>query len=383
MLHENNALPRLLAVSGEFFKSMLLLLALMAVSENVRAEEVEFVFSDFWTKTTQFESTTISKEGITIAFAQNASTDKITYSNVSNSKSMWMYNITSTNLNNGKTGATMTITAAKTITKVVITYLANSATPNTSYFNSGTYSNGTWKGSTTSLVMMNKNTSNSIKMTKVVVTIQAPATIALAKACTDGTRYYGTYSSGTPFVVPSDLTVSEIQVVDGKLQLSDYVTGNVVPANTGVMVSSESNDNHSVAPSGQVGTSKLGANNMLKPSGSGISADAMYATDTKFYRLTMHNGTQIGFWWGAEDGVAFDLGANKAYLAVPDAAAARLQGLWLGDDTEGIAGMNREAADDSHPVYDLQGRQIVNGKSANGKWQRGLYIQNGRKVVKR
>ena len=33
------------------------------------------------------------------------------------------------------------------------------------------------------------------------------------------------------------------------------------------------------------------------------------------------------------------------------------------------------------PVYDLGGRQIVNGKLSNSKLQRGLYIQNGRKVI--
>ena len=32
-------------------------------------------------------------------------------------------------------------------------------------------------------------------------------------------------------------------------------------------------------------------------------------------------------------------------------------------------------------VYDLQGRKIVNGKSVNGKLQKGLYIQNGRKFL--
>ena len=32
--------------------------------------------------------------------------------------------------------------------------------------------------------------------------------------------------------------------------------------------------------------------------------------------------------------------------------------------------------------YDLSGRQIVNGKSVNGKLPRGVYIRNGKKMVK-
>ena len=206
-------------------------------------------------------------------------------------------------------------------------------------------------------------------------------TFPVANACTDGTKYYGTFSCSSAFVVPNNITVSEITVSGGKLQVEDYVAGNIVPGNRGVMVSSTSYVTTSVEVTSKVGTPLLD-NNMLKPSGDdGITSGTMNVENTQFYRLTMHNGIQIGFWWGAEDGAAFDLGANKAYLAVPSTAAARLQGLWL-DETEGIIGMNREATDDKQPVYDLQGRQIVTRKSANGKLQRGLYIMNGRKVVR-
>ena len=68
------------------------------------------------------------------------------------------------------------------------------------------------------------------------------------------------------------------------------------------------------------------------------------------------------------------------------------------DETTGIVDNNREPITMNHePItnrsalplgssknhyYDLQGRKIVNGKSVNGKLQRGLYIQDGRVVVK-
>ena len=38
--------------------------------------------------------------------------------------------------------------------------------------------------------------------------------------------------------------------------------------------------------------------------------------------------------------------------------------------------------DNEETVYDLSGRQIVNGKWSNGKWSRGLYIVNGKKVLR-
>ena len=40
-----------------------------------------------------------------------------------------------------------------------------------------------------------------------------------------------------------------------------------------------------------------------------------------------------------------------------------------------------QTTDSSHSVYDLSGRQIVNGKSSNRKLPRGVYINNGKKIV--
>lgn len=206
------------------------------------------------------------------------------------------------------------------------------------------------------------------------ISVTKTNTITLAEACTDGSKYYGTYSLGKAFIVPSDLTVSEITVENGELQLTNYETDDVVPANTGVMVSSTTAGNHSVTVS-TGGTSKLGSDNMLKASGdAGITAVNMNETNTKFYRLTMHNGDQIGFWWGAEDGAAFALAANKAYLAVPNDVAGARMGFAFGDDAAGIASMQRDECVMHNEVYNLQGQRV----KAN---QKGIVIVNGKKVV--
>ena len=363
---------------------MLLLFTLMAGNGSVRAVDVEFVFSDFWTETCTFERTRISKYGVDIEFARNESVDKITYK--PNSNSIWMYRISASS----KSGATMTITSKMTITKVVISFTSdNNVDVNNKYFNDGsnassnteTTTPGTWTGSTNSLVMTNINTGNAIKMTKVVVTLDVEnVTINLNEACTDGSKYYGTFSNCIPFVVPSDLTVSEITVANGKLQLADYATDDVVPANTGVMVSSATAGEHSVALSGQDGTSKLGTNNMLKASGnSGIDVVGMStaAPSCLYYRLTMHDGKTIGYYWGASGGGAFTLEANKAYLAVPQ-SLAREGFNFFDNDSQSIDGLIREANNNSSEVYDLQGRKTA----VNSKLNKGIYIVNGKKVVK-
>ena len=85
----------------------------------------------------------------------------------------------------------------------------------------------------------------------------------------------------------------------------------------------------------------------------------------------MHNGTTLGFYWGAENGGAFKPGANKAYLAVP--AAAAKEGFAFGETT-GINNVNANE-NESGKIFNLAGQQM---KSA----VKGVYIKNGRKYVK-
>ncbi len=206
------------------------------------------------------------------------------------------------------------------------------------------------------------------------------ATITLAAACTDGTMYYGTYSSSKAFVVSDDIIVSEISVIDNKLVVGSYETGAVVPANTGVMVAALEAGEHTVNLSEEAGTSVLGTENMLRPSGDeGITAEAMAAAngDCKFYRLTMHKGTTLGYYWGAADGAAFALAANKAYLAVPAAVAAKISGFGIdGSGTTSIGGIAEDASKNGvRKIYNLQGQRVAEHPA------KGLYIVDGRKVM--
>ena len=204
----------------------------------------------------------------------------------------------------------------------------------------------------------------------------ATATINIAAACTDGEKCYGTYSNSKAFIVPADLTVYEVSVIGGEMLLEAYATNDIVPANTGVLVAGTAGDHNVMLTTG--GTSKLDTYNMLRATGTGINADAMRTADDgcKFYRLTMHEGTQIGFFWGAEDGAAFAVAANKAYLAVPNTEAGLVKGFRFGENTDAISEIMRNGENEKmSAIYDLSGRRVV-------KPTKGLYIVNGKKVVK-
>ena len=200
-------------------------------------------------------------------------------------------------------------------------------------------------------------------------------TATINAACTDGQgKYYATFSAPFAFTVPSDVTVSEIGVIDKELLVEDYEAGAIIPANTGVMISSATAGDKTFT-SAKGGTSALGDDNDLRPTYWGVSADDMSAAYASrlFYRLTMHNGTDIGFWWGAENGAAFALAANKAYLAVPQTQAR--QGFSLfGDEPDGIDATFVDNAGKSGEVFNLQGQRV-------GSPKKGMYIVNGKKVV--
>lgn len=204
------------------------------------------------------------------------------------------------------------------------------------------------------------------------------ATISISSACTDGSLCYGTFSSTKPFVVSDDIIVSEINITEeGELLVETYETGAVVPANTGVMVSALTGDNYEVELTDEAGTSVLGDFNMLRPTGAGITADQMATADPNclYYRLTMHQGETLGFFWGAADGAAFNVAAGKAYLAVPVTQAARVNGFILGGGTSTGIDSIADSMAAQRTVYNLQGQRV------SGRLAKGVYIVNGKKVI--
>ena len=230
------------------------------------------------------------------------------------------------------------------------------------------------------------NGQQAIQLYKEVTDVEKMV-ISIASACTDGTKCYSTFSSQNPFVVPEGLTVSEVGITDkGTMVVENYETGATVPAFTGVMVSAAEGGFYEVTvPASQGGSHVIvGEGNRLRPTivngYNGITEGTMLENNPncKFFRLTMQGATatnpgKIGFWYGAEDGGAFDIAGNKAYLAVPASVAGARSGFAFDDDVTGVGNVNVNLNDNEN-YYDLQGRKV----SKPGK---GLYIVNGRKVV--
>lgn len=206
----------------------------------------------------------------------------------------------------------------------------------------------------------------------------------------DDESYYATFSSDKVTFFPIDQAMPyAITVANGKITdksnmfepkeaSAGRISGYYIPANTGIMLySTASNVNYYTVENYTVDALAEGAN-MLMPApvaGGKFTADA----DKVYYKLAYGdwtNKTQLGFYWGADNGGAFYVKAGTAYLAVPKAKAAGAKGFTLNGEATGIEGVNANV-ENAKAIYNLNGQRVASMAKP------GLYIVNGKKVVRK
>ena len=202
----------------------------------------------------------------------------------------------------------------------------------------------------------------------VSLTLATPITINAA--CTDGNGdYYGTFYTDRAYVM-DDMLEGYIVDVDanGKLVVDKaYEGGDVVPANTPLLIYALADGDYEVAYTTETGTD-WSDDNGLK--GTLTASDETEGDDCLFYRLSVHNG-DVGFYWGAANGGKFTPGANKAYLAVPTSVANLVKSFSLTDLTDAISEVTTEKQQTSE-AYNLMGQRVQ-------RTQKGIVIVNGKK----
>lgn len=103
--------------------------------------------------------------------------------------------------------------------------------------------------------------------------------------------------------------------------------------------------------------------------------------DVYYYKLAIKDG-QPGFYWGAENGAAFQMTKpTTAYLAVPKSAVQQAAGLRI--DLDAITGVKslemqvgKDLNDGGGQIYTLDGRRCTTVP------RKGMYIINGKKVIR-
>ena len=208
----------------------------------------------------------------------------------------------------------------------------------------------------------------------------------------DDESYYATFSSDKVTFFPIDQAMPyAITVANGKITEksnmfeskvastgSETISGYYIPANTGIMLySTASNVNYYTVENYTVDALAEDAN-MLMPAP--VAGGKFNAEPGKvYYKLAYGdwtNKTQLGFYWGADNGGAFYVKAGTAYLAVPKAKAAGAKGFAFNGEATGIEGVNANV-ENAKAIYNLNGQRVASMAKP------GLYIVNGKKVVRK
>lgn len=193
---------------------------------------------------------------------------------------------------------------------------------------------------------------------------------------------YATYFNNKAWVVPENMEAGIVTGVNDHILSVDwiYVTGKVVPANTAVLIKAPEQEYTCSLSSDEV-SAPIG--NLLK----GTLENAMTEGENcVFYKLAYdQQGENLGFYWGAENGAAFMNQAYKAYLALPQAQVSEINGFLIDTDggTTGLTDI--QAKNIKVDVYTLGGvliRQQVEAVHALDGLQKGIYIVNGKKIIK-
>lgn len=181
---------------------------------------------------------------------------------------------------------------------------------------------------------------------------------------TDGNNY-ATLNLPYASKLPEGVTAYKAgNVVDNDLNIIVYKNaGDVLPANTPVLLTATSAGEKTFAPATYAAAEGTGFQGTL-------SAKAVTATNT--YILSNNGGETVKFF--ALDENNNTINANKAYLVVPAGGAQALN--FNFGNTTGIQNAAVEGVNANAPLFDLSGRRVV--KAVKG----GIYIQNGKKFVK-
>lgn len=210
-----------------------------------------------------------------------------------------------------------------------------------------------------------------------------------------GADYYATFSNANVVFMPKDVTISTVTVEKNSIVLcnstegylgkeetvkiaGNNVAGYYIPANTGVLLNSQRGGEvtYYTVKNKEVAAYDADLDNMLMPSVAG--GEFTPEASKVYYKLAYndyYNHKGLGFYWGAPEGGKFFVKAGTAYLAVPD-SKARAKGFAFNGEATGIEGVNANV-ENAKAIYNLNGQRVASMAKP------GLYIVNGKKVVRK
>ena len=196
-----------------------------------------------------------------------------------------------------------------------------------------------------------------------------PATVTMAAS-----GYATFYDSKKSYALPEGLKAMVVTAgTQDKLTYEELK--DAIPANTAVMLKGEKGKTYELTAT--KAEAYIGQN-LLVGSDEATLTYALIKMPCHFYKLTYGpSNTQyaktFGWYWGAEDGAAFEIEGHKAWLAIPVTASnARLYPV-ANEAPTGIA-LPTAGNDATEDIYNLNGQRVTAPT-------KGLYIRNNKKVI--
>ncbi len=192
------------------------------------------------------------------------------------------------------------------------------------------------------------------------------------------------YCASAPTLMPTGMKSGAV-AVSGDAMTIDYKydgnetleNGELVPVATPVLIKADKKGTYPLIYSAtNKGDAYTKTNNLVGQAETGTIAeeDGYY-----YYKLAYDNyttKTDLGFYWGADEGGVFSVPAGKAYLKVAKTASKVASFRFDGTTVTSIAEVATDAAAQAKVAYTLDGRRIDASRLA-----KGIYIVNGKKVI--
>lgn len=209
------------------------------------------------------------------------------------------------------------------------------------------------------------------------VTVSATFIETTMAVRTSAVGYATFYDSEWAFSLPNGLSAQVVTAVSNEKLSCQKLSGNTVPKDVAVMLSSGQQRTETFTLTRTESMATYSGTNLLH----GSDEATMTTGDGYHYKLTYGLSSDsslkdvFGWYWGAQNGGAFQIDGHKAWLVVPKSAGVR------SFTTDGEANniiQIEEGVLNNDNYFDLQGRRID-----SSLLKKGIYVKNGKKIIKR
>ena len=212
--------------------------------------------------------------------------------------------------------------------------------------------------------------SGKVFYTKMIVTTELPASVGTINIATP--EGFGTFYTDKNYVLPQGLTAFGYTSIDGNNTLTksvEYVAGDIVPANTAVVVKG-AKGSYNYYNTEEAATKTI-EKNLLK----GVTTDTRFeaTSGVKRYILTRADDGILAFY--RTNSGTINVKANRAYLEVPTAMA--VASFSLEGSATGINNVVTTAA--KQGIYTIFGVRL--NATTTKELPAGIYIVDGKKVI--